>query len=64
MDEQTIVCNTLIMIVDSCLAIYSATIYFAHNRRRQRKTKKSSGRKPGERVLIPPGYVHPEKGTH
>ena len=26
--------------------------------------KRRSGRKPGARVLIPPGYLHPGKGTH
>jgi hypothetical protein len=26
--------------------------------------ERRSGRKPGARVLIPPGYLHPGKGTH
>ena len=26
--------------------------------------KRRSGRQPGARVLIPPGFLHPEKGKH
>jgi hypothetical protein len=39
------------------------TIFFLNNPRAN-GAERLSGRKPGARVLIPPGYLHPGKGTH
>ena len=31
---------------------------------RAKEAKRRSGRQPGARELIPPGYLHPGKGKH
>ena len=46
-----------------------ATVYYCENYLlyfcpRANGAERRSGRQPGARVLIPPGYLHPGKGKH